>query len=362
MKPADVIEEVKTSRLRGRGGAGFPTGVKWSFVPTDSDKTKYLVLNADESEPGTFKDRVHHGAENPHLLHRGLHPHPASRWDCRLSVVYIYIRGEYRELRSSPDRWSAVEEAYARRACVGQNILGTEGLLLRHPRSTAAPAPTSAARRRASSTPWRASKRPAPHQAALPRRRGRLRLPDGHQQRRDPRPRAVDHRERRPGLRRSGHRARSGQPARHGVGRHEADGPLGRHQEPRLLGVRVRHHRRELIEQYGGGPLEGRKIKAVIPGGLSMPVLTAEELDVPMGFDALVKIGSGLGTATAIVMDDSCDMVEACREHRALLRRRVLRAVHALPRGLSLDGEDLRAHQGAAKARPPISTCSRSSS
>jgi NADH-quinone oxidoreductase subunit F len=69
---------------------------------------------------------------------------------------------------------------------------------------------------------------------------------------------------------------------------------------------------RELIEQYGGGALEGRKIKAVIPGGLSMPVLTADELDVKMGFDSLVKVKSGLGTATAIVMDDSCDMVEAC--------------------------------------------------
>ena len=69
---------------------------------------------------------------------------------------------------------------------------------------------------------------------------------------------------------------------------------------------------KQLIYDYAGGPRDGRKIKAVIPGGVSMPVLTANELDVPMGFDALVKVGSGLGTATAIVMDDACDMVEAC--------------------------------------------------
>ena len=87
----DLIDQVKAANLRGRGGAGFPTGVKWGFVPKDSDKPKYLVVNADESEPGTFKDRVIM-EKNPHLLLEGI------LICCKavgIETAYIYIRGEF---------------------------------------------------------------------------------------------------------------------------------------------------------------------------------------------------------------------------------------------------------------------------
>src|SRR5437899_11142045 len=91
MKPAELIDEVKASGLRGRGGAGFPTGLKWSFVPKDSPKPKYLVCNADESEPGTYKDRELM-EKNPHLLVESM---ILSAWANKSNVGYIYLRGEF---------------------------------------------------------------------------------------------------------------------------------------------------------------------------------------------------------------------------------------------------------------------------
>src|SRR5262245_2858258 len=91
MKPLDVVEEVKKSRLRGRGGAGFPTGMKWSFVAKGTGKPTFLVLNADESEPGTFKDRWLM-ERDPHLVLEGC---LIAAWACEASAIYIYIRGEY---------------------------------------------------------------------------------------------------------------------------------------------------------------------------------------------------------------------------------------------------------------------------
>ena len=118
MTPEEIIEEVKASGLRGRGGAGFPTGMKWSFVPRTSPKPKYIVCNADESEPGTCKDRLLMEYD-PHQLIEGM-------MIAGLAVDshkgYIYIRGEYRYLIEHMDK--AIEEAYAR-GWLGKNIQGT---------------------------------------------------------------------------------------------------------------------------------------------------------------------------------------------------------------------------------------------
>jgi NADH-quinone oxidoreductase subunit F len=100
MSPAEVIEEVKKSALRGRGGAGFPTGMKWGFVPKDSPKPKYVVCNADESEPGTFKDR-YLMERDPHLLIEGM---LIAAYALGARVNYIYTRGEYRYLIEIMDR------------------------------------------------------------------------------------------------------------------------------------------------------------------------------------------------------------------------------------------------------------------
>src|SRR3990170_1382352 len=117
--PDDVIEELKKSALRGRGGAGFPTGMKWSFVPKDSPKPKYVVCNADESEPGTFKDR-YLMERDPHMLIEGM---LIAAYALGSKACYIYTRGEYRYLIEIMDR--AIEEARAA-GLAGEKILGTD--------------------------------------------------------------------------------------------------------------------------------------------------------------------------------------------------------------------------------------------
>src|SRR5947208_2730940 len=118
MKPEEIIEEVKVSNLRGRGGAGFPTGMKWSFVPRTSPKPKYIVVNADESEPGTCKDRVL--IENdPHQLIEGM---LIAALSVDAHAGYIYVRGEYRYLIEILDK--AIAAAYDR-GYLGKNLLGT---------------------------------------------------------------------------------------------------------------------------------------------------------------------------------------------------------------------------------------------
>src|SRR2546427_8497558 len=119
MKPEEIIEEVKVSALRGRGGAGFPTGMKWGFVPRTSPKPKYIVVNADESEPGTCKDRLL--IENdPHQLIEGV---LIAGLCVDAHAGYIYIRGEYRYLIEIMDK--AIAEAYER-GYLGKNLRGTD--------------------------------------------------------------------------------------------------------------------------------------------------------------------------------------------------------------------------------------------
>ncbi|MDO8700211.1 MAG: NADH-quinone oxidoreductase subunit F, partial [Deltaproteobacteria bacterium] len=118
MKPAELIEEVKASGLRGRGGAGFPTGMKWSFVPKDSPKPKYLVCNADESEPGTFKDRLLI-EQDPHAIIEGT---LIAAFAIQSHTAFIYIRGELVAGAKILER--AAEEA-CRAGFIGKNIFGS---------------------------------------------------------------------------------------------------------------------------------------------------------------------------------------------------------------------------------------------
>src|SRR5574342_1175631 len=115
MKPEQLIEEVKASGLRGRGGAGFPTGMKWSFVPKDSPKPRYLVCNADESEPGTFKDRLLI-EKDPHAIIEGT---LIAAYAIQSHIAFIYIRGELAFGAGVLER--AVEEA-TRVGYIGKNI------------------------------------------------------------------------------------------------------------------------------------------------------------------------------------------------------------------------------------------------
>ena len=139
MDPDAIVEEVKKSGLRGRGGAGFPTGLKWTFMPKETPKPKYLVVNADESEPGTFKDRMLM-ERDPHLCLEGM---VIGAFAMRASLIFIYIRGEfvlgYRTLGR------AIEQARAK-GYIGSTCWAPGGASTSS--CTGAPAPTSAARRR----------------------------------------------------------------------------------------------------------------------------------------------------------------------------------------------------------------------
>src|ERR1044071_5583367 len=119
IRPEQLIEEVKASGLRGRGGAGFPTGMKWSFVPKDSPKPRYMVCNADESEPGTFKDRPLM-EKDPHSMIEGM---LIASYAVKAATCYVYIRGEYWFIKDVVDE--AIREAYAK-GYLGKNILGTD--------------------------------------------------------------------------------------------------------------------------------------------------------------------------------------------------------------------------------------------
>ena len=118
MTPDQVIEAVKASGLRGRGGAGFPTGMKWQFVDKKSPNPKYIACNADESEPGTFKDHLLM-ERNPHLLIEGC---AIACYAIGAKVAYVYIRGEFFHVQHILER--AIDEAY-QRGFIGRNILGS---------------------------------------------------------------------------------------------------------------------------------------------------------------------------------------------------------------------------------------------
>jgi NADH-quinone oxidoreductase subunit F len=302
MTPAQVTEEVKKSRLRGRGGAGFQTGVKWGFVPKDTKKPVYLVLNADESEPGTFKDRWLM-ERDPHLVLEGC---LITAYAIGATTIYVYVRGEY---PFSIERMDAAMEEARRANLLGKNVLGTSFSC------EAWTHPGAGAYICGEETGMLESlegKRGHPRiKPPFPAVEGVFRCPTiinnvetlAHV------PWIVEH----------GGAAFAAQgippdpanPRSLGTSGTKLMGVSGQVKTPGVWEFEPGITLRDLVYGYGGGPLPGRKVKAVIPGGLSMPVLTDAELDVKMGFDDLVKAGSGLGTACAIVMDDSCDMVEA---------------------------------------------------
>ena len=193
---------VKASGLRGRGGAGFPTGMKWQFVPKDSPKPKYLCCNADESEPGTFKDHVLM-ERNPHLLFEGC---LIGCYAIGAKAAYIYIRGEFYHVQRVLE---AEIEAARAQGYIGKNIFGI-GLRLRDLRAPRRGRLRGGRGERAARVA-RGQAGAAAAAAAVPRGRRPLRLPDGDQQRRDAVQRAADHHQRaRSGSRRSAPRRTAG--------------------------------------------------------------------------------------------------------------------------------------------------------
>ena len=263
MEPDAIIEAVKDSGLRGRGGAGFPTGMKWGFIPQDNPKPKYLVVNADESEPGTCKD-IPLMMASPHTLVEGV---IISSYAIRANTAFIYIRGEVLHVIRRVQR--AVAGGLRRRP-------PRQG----HPRLRLRPRRRRARRRRRlhlrrgdrAARVARGPPRPAAAAPAVPRGRRPLRQPDGHQQRRVDRLGAEHHRARRRVVRR---RWAPRSPRATASSRCPATSRSpGQYEAP--LGITLR----ELID-LAGGIREGHELKFWTPGGSSTPLLTAEHLDVP---------------------------------------------------------------------------------
>lgn len=292
MTPAEVINEVSSANLRGLGGAGFPTGRKWSFVPKETTKPKYLVVNADEGEPGTFKDR-YIMERDPHALLEGM---LIAAYVIGSHKAYVYIRGEY--FRSADRLQRGVDEAYAK-GWLGRNIQGTGFDLdvVIHPGAGA----YICGEETALLTSLEGGKGFPRLKPPFPAISGLFGCPT-----------IVNNVETLacvPFVLRHGaeHFAQIGTDKQGGTRLFCVSGHVVR---PGVYEQSVRVTLRELIEM-AGGVREGNRLKAVIPGGISAKVLTADEVDVGMDFDSLRDAGSMAGSGGVIVMDETTCMVRA---------------------------------------------------
>jgi NADH-quinone oxidoreductase subunit F len=295
MTPATIIDEVKKSNLRGRGGAGFPTGMKWSFVPKDSPKPKYLICNADESEPGTCKDRPlmemdpHQLIEGMVIAGRAINAHRG----------FIYIRGEYRYVLDIMQ--TALDEAYAR-GYLGNNILGA-GFnfdLLVHTGAGAYECGEESAL-----------------MESLEGKRGYPRI-------KPPFPAVVglygcptiinnvETLSTVPSIILEGGEtyANRGTPKNGGTRMLCIAGHVNK---PGIYEVPLGMNMKKFIYEVAGGIPGDKKLKAVIPGGSSCPLLKADEIDIPMDYDSVAKAGSMLGSGGMVVMDEDTCMVDMAR-------------------------------------------------
>jgi NADH-quinone oxidoreductase subunit F len=293
MTPAQIIEEVKISNLRGRGGAGFPTGMKWSFVPRQSPKPKYIICNADESEPGTCKDRLLMEFD-PHQLIEGM-------MIAGLSVDshkgYIYIRGEYRYLIEHMDR--AIDEAYAR-GWLGKNIQGTGFDFDCYTHSGAGAYECGEETALLDSIE---GKRGIPRlKPPFPAVVGAWQCPTILNN--------VETYCAVPAIINDGGAAFAalGTPKNGGTRLFCLSGHVNK---PGVYELPMGFNLLRMIEEVGGGIRNGKKLKAVIPGGSSCPVLKADECDLAMDYDTLAKAKSMLGSGGVVVMDEDTCMVRA---------------------------------------------------
>jgi NADH-quinone oxidoreductase subunit F len=295
MTPESIIDEMKKSNLRGRGGAGFPTGMKWSFVPKDSPKAKYVICNADESEPGTCKDRPlmemdpHQLIEGMVIAGRAIGSHQG----------FIYIRGEYRYVLDIVQ--GAITEAYER-GYLGKNILGSgfDYDLLIHTGAGAYECGEESAL-----------------MESLEGKRGYPRI-------KPPFPAVVglygcptiinnvETLSAVPAIILGGGEAYAnlGTPKNGGTRLLCVAGHVNK---PGIYEIPLGMNMKEFIYGMAGGISGGKKLKAVIPGGSSCPLLTADEIDIPMDYDSVAKAGSMLGSGGMVVMDENTCMVDMAR-------------------------------------------------
>jgi NADH-quinone oxidoreductase subunit F len=293
MKPEEIIEEVKISNLRGRGGAGFPTGMKWSFVPRTSPKPKYIVVNADESEPGTCKDRLLMEYD-PHQLIEGC---LIAGLSVDAHAGYIYIRGEYRYLIDIVDK--ALEEAY-RKGWLGKNIQGTgfDFELYTHTGAGAYECGEESALLESLE-----GKRGIPRiRPPFPAVVGAFQCPTILNN--------VETYCAVPAIIRDGGKAFAD------LGVPKAGGTkltclTGHINKPGVYELPLGFPVMKMIQEVGGGMRNGKKLKAFIPGGSSCPILTAAECEgATMDYDSMAQRKSMLGSGGVVVMDEDTCMVK----------------------------------------------------
>lgn len=293
MTPEKIVEEVKASNLRGRGGAGFPTGMKWSFVPRQSPKPKYVICNADESEPGTCKDRVLMEYD-PHQLLEGM---MIAGLAVDSKKGYIYIRGEYRYLIDHMER--AIAEAYSR-GWLGKNIQGTGKDFDIYTHSGAGAYECGEETALLDSIEGK---------RGIPRLKPPFPAVAGAWQS----PTILNNVETFcavPAIIRDGGAAFAalGTPKNGGTRLFCLSGHVNK---PGVYELPMGFNLLRMIDEVGGGVRNGKKLKAVIPGGSSCPVLKADECDLAMDFDTVAKAKSMLGSGGVIIMDEDTCMVKA---------------------------------------------------
>jgi len=296
MSPEDVIEEVKTSGLRGRGGAGFPTGLKWSFMPRNAPVQKYIVCNSDESEPGTCKDRDILRF-NPHALVEGM---AICGYAIGATVGYNYMRGEFMDEPSQRFE-AAVKQAYEA-GYLGKNILGSGVDFDLYPVLGAGA--YICGEETALLDSLEGKKGMPRYKPPFPANFGLYGKPT-----------TINNTESlasAPSIIRNGAQwfADLGIPNNGGVKCFSMSGHLNK---PGNFEIPLGTPFKDLLEM-AGGVRDGHKLKAVIPGGSSVPVLPAETMmECTMDYDSIARAGSMLGSGAVIVMDESTDMVLALR-------------------------------------------------
>jgi NADH-quinone oxidoreductase subunit F len=291
MKPDQVTDELIASGLRGRGGAGFPSGKKISFIPK-ANVDKYLVCNADESEPGTFKDRELM-QKSPHMLIEGI---VIAAYAAGATRSFIYIRGEYVEQADIID--AALLEAL-QAGFIGENILGS-GFSL------------SLVLHRGAGAYICGEETGLLDSLEGKRGNPRLKPPFPANQGLYQGPTVINNVET---LATMPHIIRMGGAEYAKIGTETSAGTKlvsvsGNVRRPGNYEVVLGTPSREIIYDMAGGPPEGREVKFWFPGGSSAPVLTADDLDIPYDFNALQKAGSMLGSGAIIVVDDSVPVVD----------------------------------------------------
>jgi NADH-quinone oxidoreductase subunit F len=290
--PEGIIAEMKASNLRGRGGAGFPTGMKWSFVPKQSVKPKYVLVNGDESEPGTCKDRLIF-EHDPHSVIEGV---IIAGLAIGSRMGFIYLRGEYRYLLKIMEK--AIDDAYAK-GFLGKNIFGSniDFDVLSHTGAGAYEVGEESAL-----------------MESLEGKRGipRIRPPFPAVVGLYGGPTVINNAET---LATVPHIFRIGGAEYAKIGTERNGGTRlfalsGNIAKPGVYELPMGYNLKKMIYEVGGGIPNGRSLKAVVPGGSSCPSLLPSEIDIGMDFDQVAKAGSMLGSGGVVVLDDTVCMVE----------------------------------------------------